>query len=130
MIILLSFQIISVLIILQILFYQYKRIKTLEANIKQVEKKGEELVLSQAAMVKADLFFSRELKAMTADIVSMDKQLQALENVRHNDGSYQHALRILEMGGDKGEIVKSCHLSTAEADLLMNLNAYRAAIKS
>lgn len=130
MIILLSLQVFSVLVLLHIFFYQNRRIKALEIGIKQVEKKGEELVLAQSAMVKADLFFAKELKSVTEEMVSMDKQIQSLENTRHNDGSYQHALRILEMGGDKGEIVKSCHLSTAEAELLMNLNAYRAAIKS
>jgi hypothetical protein len=60
----------------------------------------------------------------------MDNQLQDLENKRDNDGGYQHALRILEMGGDRDEIVTSCHLSNAEAELLMNLQAYRSALKT
>jgi hypothetical protein len=34
------------------------------------------------------------------------------------------------MGGSKEEIINSCHLSHAEAELLMNLNAYRAVIKT
>jgi hypothetical protein len=53
-----------------------------------------------------------------------------LENKRDNDGGYRHALRILEMGGNRDEIVESCHLSLAEADLLMNLQAYRTAMKT
>lgn len=80
-------------------------------------------------LVNADLVFAKQLTEINRQFVSMDNQLQALENKRDNDGSYQHALRILEMGGDKEEIIGSCHLSNAEAELLMNLNAYRTVIK-
>lgn len=80
-------------------------------------------------LVNADLMFAKQLNEINRQFVSMDNQLQALENKRDNDGSYQHALRILEMGGDKEEIITSCHLSNAEAELLMNLNAYRTVIK-
>lgn len=80
-------------------------------------------------LVNADLMFAKQLNEINRQFVSMDNQLQALENKRDNDGSYQHALRILEMGGDKEEIISSCHLSNAEAELLMNLNAYRTVIK-
>ena len=75
-------------------------------------------------------YFARELQDINQQLISMDNHLQDLENKRDNDGGYQHALRILEMGGNKEEIVNSCHLSNAEADLLMNLQAYRSAMKS
>lgn len=81
-------------------------------------------------MVNADLVFAKKLAEINKQLVSMDNQLQSLETKRDNDGGYQHALKILEMGGNKDEIISSCHLSNAEAELLMNLHAYRAVIKT
>jgi len=74
--------------------------------------------------------FAKQLAEINRHLISIENQLQSQANQRHNDGGYQHALRILEMGGDKSEIVDSCHLSNAEAELLMNLNAYRKVITS
>lgn len=97
-------------------------------QIQQLKKVIEHYQLEQSALVNADLVFARQLQEINRQISSVDSQLQMLENKRENDGGYQHAFRILEMGGDKAEIMSSCHLSSAEAELLMNLNAYRAAI--
>jgi hypothetical protein len=83
-----------------------------------------------ADLVKADLTFARQSTEVNRQLISMDNQLQSLENKKYHDGGYQHALRILSMGGDKDEIMSSCSLSNAEAELLMNLQAYQAAIKT
>lgn len=113
--------------------YLYTLRKKFQDHAEQLDamkKQIEHIAQDHPMLVNADLIFSRQLKDINAQLVSMDNQLQGLENKRDNDGGYQHALRILEMGGDKKEIVESCHLSNAEADLLMNLNAYRKAIKT
>lgn len=110
--------------------YQHKRLMVLEKKSETLFKTLAKHQMEQSAVVNADLIFAKKLTEINHQLVSMDNQLQALLTKRDNDGGYQHALRILEMGGDKEEIVNSCHLSNAEAELLMNLNAYRAVIKA
>lgn len=83
----------------------------------------------QNILVNADLSFSKQMSELNRHLISLESELQGMVTKRDNDGGYQHALRILAMGGDKIEIMENCHLSHAEAELLMNLNAYRAAIK-
>lgn len=106
-----------------------KQIQGLNNSLELLNRTVNDLTKEHPVLINADLFFSRQLRDINGQLVSMDNQLQALENKRDNDGGYQHALRILEMGGDREEIISSCHLSSAEADLLMNLQAYRQAIK-
>lgn len=108
---------------------QHRLIQTLKEQLEQLEHNMKRVIQDHPMLVNADLIFSRQLKDINDQLVSMDNQIQSLENKRDNDGGYQHALRILEMGGDKAEIIKSCHLSSAEADLLINLHAYRKTIK-
>nr|WP_045107537.1 DUF2802 domain-containing protein [Legionella hackeliae] len=107
-----------------------KMTEGLKENIRGIRQELKQLQRSHMVLVNADLGFSKQIAEINRQLVSMDNQLQALENKRDNDGGYQHALRILEMGGDKEEIMNSCHLSNAEAELLMNLHAYRAVIKT
>lgn len=111
------------------LLNQRKHLLALQEKVDTLEKSVEQIVKDHPMLINADLLFSRQIREITGQLVSMDNQLQDLENIRANDGGYQHALRILEMGGDKDEIITSCHLSHAEAELLMNLQAYRSALK-
>lgn len=108
---------------------QRKKLVRLQDKYTNIDKKMVQLLKDYHLLVNADLLFARQLREVNAQLVSMDNQLQALENQRENDGGYQHALRILEMGGDKKEIIESCHLSNAEAELLVSLEAYRSALK-
>lgn len=112
-----------------VIYRQYKQLRQVQQNLEQLLTLSAKHQLEQSALVNADLVFSKQLNDINKQLVSMDNQLQALETKRGNDGGYQHALRILEMGGNKEEIINNCHLSNAEAELLMNLHAYRAAIK-
>ncbi|CAM3031397.1 DUF2802 domain-containing protein [Legionella worsleiensis] len=118
------------LFVVNYLIKQHKHIRSLSEKINTLEKTTDQLLRDYPVLINADLVFSKQLKEINAQLISMDNQLQNLENIRDNDGGYQHALRILEMGGNQEEIVNSCHLSNAEAELLMNLQAYRAAIKT
>jgi hypothetical protein len=110
------------------LFTQYNQLISLKNQLDALEQSTNEIVKDHPVLIHADLVFAEQIRDITRQLVSMDNQLQGLENKRDNDGGYQHALRILEMGGDRNEIVESCHLSNAEAELLMNLQAYRAAM--
>ncbi|KTD59001.1 DUF2802 domain-containing protein [Legionella shakespearei] len=126
----LSLNVIIFLFIGNFLLNQRKQILALEEQSAVLAKLIEEITRDHPTLVNADLLFSRQLKEINSQLISMDNQLQNLENKRDNDGGYQHALRILEMGGNQEEIINSCHLSNAEAELLMNLQAYRSAMKA
>ncbi|KTD16495.1 DUF2802 domain-containing protein [Legionella jordanis] len=104
--------------------------KRVSQQLNEVLGELRQLQRNHNLLMNADLSFAKQLAEANRQILSLDKQVQSLENKRENDGAYQHALRILEMGGDKEEIISSCHLSNAEAELLMNLHAYRAVIKT
>lgn len=121
---------IILLFVVNFLLSHRKRIALLQEKNALLEKQMDQIVKDHPLLINADLYFSKQLREINAQLVSMDNQIQELENKRDNDGGYQHALRILEMGGNKEEIVENCHLSSAEAELLMNLHAYRAAIKA
>lgn len=128
--ILLSVNVIIFLFITNFLLNQRKQITNLDESYKDLEKNLARVIKDHPVLVRADLVFSKQLREINSQLISMDTQLQDLENVRDNDGGYQHALRILEMGGNREEIIENCHLSHAEAELLMNLQAYRSAIKA
>ncbi|WP_196398938.1 DUF2802 domain-containing protein [Legionella saoudiensis] len=112
------------------LWAQRKKMIGLEERMESLAKSVEQIAKDHPVLIHADLLFSKQLKELNSQLASMDGQIQALENKRDNDGGYQHAMKILEMGGNREEIVDSCHLSPAEAEFLMNLQAYRAAMKT
>lgn len=111
-------------------YYFHKQNSFLKRKLEKFEQQLSHLQNEKESFIKADLVFVKQLQEINHQLISMDNQLQGLTVQRDNDGGYQHALRILDMGGNKEEIMNSCHLSSAEAELLMNLNAYRVAIKS
>ncbi|KTD39398.1 hypothetical protein Lnau_0165 [Legionella nautarum] len=117
------------LLSLKALIVYHKSFIRMRRQVKEIKAELEQLQINHNLLVNADLGFGKQIAEITRQLISMDNQLQALENKRDNDGGYQHALRILEMGGNKDEIIDSCHLSNAEAELLMNLQAYRSVIK-
>jgi len=128
--IMLSVNIIVFLFVINFLLNQRKELQNIQEQQTILEKTIEQVVQDHPILINADLRFAKQLKEINSQLVSMDNQLQDLENKRDNDGGYQHALRILEMGGDKEEIIDSCHLSGAEAELLINLQAYRSALNA
>ncbi|KTC85747.1 DUF2802 domain-containing protein [Legionella drozanskii] len=117
------------LLSLKALITYHRMFMKMARQVKELNTELEQLQVNHNLLVNADLGFGKQITEINRQLISMDNQLQALENKRDNDGGYQHALRILEMGGNKDEIIDSCHLSNAEAELLMNLQAYRSVIK-
>lgn len=127
---LLSLNVVIFLLIVNYLFNQRKKLIDFQEKLELQQKLIDQITKDHPMLIHADLLFAKQLKEINTQLISMDNQIQDLENKRDNDGGYRHALRILEMGGNRDEIVDSCHLSPAEADLLMNLQAYRTAMKT
>ena len=116
-------------ILFTILFWRLKQqVRTLHKRVEATQETLRQFDQEKQTLLNADLRFNQQLKDIHQQILNLDKQIQANNNIRDNDGGYQHALKILSMGGTKEEIVASCHLSNAEAELLMNLDAYRTAM--
>lgn len=125
---------ISVLLLASVVFaYGYwrllQRLAKQDTALQKLQQQCAQHAKEQNILVNADLSFSKQMSELNRHLISLENELQGVATKRDNDGGYQHALRILAMGGDKTEIMENCHLSNAEAELLMNLNAYRAAIK-
>jgi len=98
------------------------------------DKKLREHDKSRAAFRKEiNLFRSADLQLgkSIADLIELVKKLEArqdkLEMKLMNQGGYNQGLKILEMGGDIKDIIDTCHLSKAEAELLCNLHDYKEA---
>lgn len=128
--IIISLNVVVFVLIGNFLWTQHKKMREFQNKLDSLTKSVEQIAKDHPVLIHADLLFSKQLKELNAQLVSMDNQLQGLENKRDNDGGYQHAMKILEMGGNREEIVESCHLSPAEAEFLMNLQSYRAAMKT
>lgn len=128
--IVLSFNVVLFVLVGNFLWSLHKKIQGLTERLESLTKSTEQIAKDHPVLVHADILFSKQLKEINTQMVSIENQVQALENKRDNDGGYQHAMKILEMGGNREEIVDSCHLSPAEAEFLMNLQAYRSAMKT
>lgn len=124
------FTLLMLALVIHSLWLQNSKLAALRESLNLLSKNLAESVRDHTALVRADLIFASQLQDINRQLTGMDNQVQGLANQRDNDGGYQHALRILQMGGDREEIISSCHLSAAEADLLMNLHAYSSAIAS
>lgn len=117
----------GLLIVVLALLYAHQKIRRLSRELQCQEDQLKTLMKDLKALFSADIVFGKSLSELQTQLVSLDNRIEQLENTRHNDSSYPHALKILDMGGDKQEIMDSCHLSNAEAELLKNLHAYRNA---
>lgn len=98
-----------------------RRIEIFEKTIAAFKK-------DQRFLLNADMDLEKRLNEANRQLLNLDKHIQQLNNTRSNDGGYHHALKILSMGGSKEEVMDSCHISRAEADLLLNLHTYRLAL--
>lgn len=113
---------------IMVIWRQFRKIRHIGNQVANNTESLRQFESEKQTLLNADLRFNQQIKEIHQQILSLDKQIQSNSNIRENDGGYQHALKILSMGGSKEEIMASCHLSNAEAELLMNLNAYQTAM--
>lgn len=100
--------------------HQYQTsIKTLNDELLRLKNDKNQLI-------KADIVFEKLTHDLKEQLLAVDDRVEQLENQRNNDGGYQQALKMLQMGANKDDIINTCNLSHAEAELLMNLFAYQS----
>lgn len=78
----------------------------MQEKVDAQQKAIDQITKDHPMLVHADLLFSKQLQEINRQLISMDNQIQDLENKRDNDGGYRHALRILEMGVIERKLLK------------------------
>jgi hypothetical protein len=68
----------------------------------------------------------KKFNRLFAQIEALDSKQESLELDVKKDSAYHQAIKMLELGENSEEVMKSCHLTKAEVDLLSNLNGYQA----
>jgi Protein of unknown function (DUF2802) len=96
------------------------RYKTLQAEYVALKK-------HVGMLQHADLVINKQLKAMNGTITNLDDQQSNILNMS-DESAYQQAIKMVEMGAGLGDITESCHLTRAEAELLLNLHQYKKSI--
>lgn len=109
---------------------QYKKNQAMEKQLESASKHILAIEREIKALLSADIVFGRSVTNLKAQLSALDDKQGMLENRRSNDGGYQHALKLLEMGSSVEDIIKDCNLTSAEAELLANIQAYQAATSS
>lgn len=108
---------------------QYSQLKKLQAHLDLLKKNNFLLEKEIKALLSADIAFGRNFTYFKNQLNQLDDRLLAIENSRGNEGGYQYALKILEKGGSLEEVMTSCHLTRAEAELITNLQAYKSLVR-
>ena len=105
--------------------YQYKKYQVIEKSIESLISKNKSIEREMRALLRADIIFGQSVSHLKKQLLSLDDKQTMFESRRSNDGGYQHALKLLEMGSSIEQIIKDCNLTHAEAELLANLQAYQ-----
>lgn len=107
--------------------YLYQRNRLLQTRLEKATKKIDNFEREIKALLRADIVFGKSVTNLKNQLCALDDRQAQLENRRGNDGGYQHALKLLEMGSSVESIIQDCNLTHAEAELLANLQAYQCA---
>lgn len=107
--------------------YLYKKLKIIEKQMQIVVSKNESIEREIRALLRADIIFGQSLSQLKKHLLALDDKQTMFESRRSNDGCYQHALKLLEMGTPVEQVIQDCNLTHAEAELLANLQAYQMA---
>lgn len=108
--------------------FQGQRLSLLEQQLEQHAKRLVIVEQEMKALLGADITFGRSLANLKDQLNAIDDRQSRVENRRSNDGGYQHALKLLSMGSSVEEVMQTCNLTHAEAELLANLQAYKSSI--
>ena len=108
--------------------YQNKKNRCLEKEINAILSKYKTMESEMKALLRADIIFGQCVSKLKKQLCALDDKQTLFESRRSNDGGYQHALKLLEMGGSIEEVIRDCNLTPAEAELLANLQAYQMSV--
>lgn len=107
--------------------YLYKKLKSVEKELEGLTSKNNSFEKELRALLRADIIFGQSLNQLKKHLLALDDKQTMFESRRSNDGGYQHALKLLELGSSIEQIIQDCNLTHAEAELLANLQAYQMA---
>ena len=105
--------------------YLYKKLKMVELQLESLVAKNSSIEREIRALLRADIIFGQSQTQLKKHLLALDDKQTMFESRRSNDGGYQHALKLLEMGSSIEQVIEDCNLTHAEAELLANLQAYQ-----
>lgn len=108
----------SVGILIFWMFRERAKTNRLTARIDDLKTRVNEQYLSQQAMLN-------QLATLEDQTVNLSQLENELQDNKENRSAYKQALKMIEMGADLEDIISTCELNRAEAELLMNLQTYK-----
>lgn len=75
----------------------------------------------------ADLQLGKSIAELVELVKKLENRQDKIEMKLMNQSGYNQGIKILEMGGGMSDIIDTCHLTKAEAELLCNLHDYKEA---
>lgn len=109
-----------VVLALHVRSYQRELIK-LEKALHESELK----INNQQTFSKA---FIKRIDAINQQLQGMNDAQESIEKNIQGQGSYKQALKMVEMGASLDEVMETCELGRAEAELLQNIQGYRESV--
>ncbi|ALO46315.1 DUF2802 domain-containing protein [Pseudohongiella spirulinae] len=102
-----------VLIVMQ--FVQMRRLRELQASLAAASSRHESLLRKTGQAVGQ---LGQSLITLDQRVTQTQRRQQDLENKDSGSLTYAQASKLVQMGADPAELVKSCGLSEAEAKLV------------
>ncbi len=75
---------------------------------------------------QADLTFGVRSDNIENEFLQLKKQVDVREKQDAIPSAYTQAMKMVEMGANMKDITQTCHLSSAEAKLLLNIKSFAA----
>ncbi len=72
-------------------------------------------------LIKADIDIAQRLRTLERNLQSVQDCQDKLESTVSQESGYQQAIKMFEMGATVKDVVQTCHLARAEAELLQNI---------
>lgn len=88
----------------------------------KLEQSHEYLNQQMRILVKSNLGIGGRVSDLEARLEKLDYKQEDLEERQPEDVAYSHAAKLVELGADVDELVKSCGLSKGEAEFLLTMH--------
>lgn len=114
-----------VLAALAAISYVGYQVQNLEAKLSVVFDRFEQQKSEVETILRHQQANLSHFEKLDQTIEAFKKELDIQRHKQDHNSSYKQALKMVEMGASLDEIVSTCSLTRAEAQLLINLRGYR-----
>ena len=114
---------------LAVTFYIYQTVVRLVKLNHQYQSRLRDISKQTKVLMDADQFFKITHQKFQSSLDSLESRIESMEQGQRHKGAYHQASKMVEMGAKPTEVVSTCKISKAEANLLANLNAYKSILR-